>query len=103
MKHTSFVRRAATIGAAAASCLLSFLLFTPSAFAGIVEPIGDGSTSAVAPRTAPLTAHIVATGGLTGWQITLIAVGAALMAAMVAVFTDRARTAHRGMRVSAAH
>jgi hypothetical protein len=50
-----------------------------------------------------LTAHIVATGGLTGWQITLIAVGAALMAAMVAVFTDRARTAHRGMRVSAAH
>ena len=32
-------------------------------------------------------------GGMAGWQITLIAVGAALVAATIAVLLDRARTA----------
>jgi hypothetical protein len=34
-------------------------------------------------------------GGMTGWQIALIAIGAALLAATVAVLLDRARTARR--------
>jgi hypothetical protein len=34
-----------------------------------------------------------AAGGMPGWQITLIAVGAALVAAVLAVVADRARSA----------
>ena len=34
-------------------------------------------------------------GGTPGWQIALIAVGAALLAAGLAVLADRAWTAHR--------
>jgi hypothetical protein len=34
-------------------------------------------------------------GGMAGWQITLIAVGAALVAATAAVFLDRALAARR--------
>jgi hypothetical protein len=101
MRHTNFARRATSLGVAAASSLLGFLLFAPSAFALVVKPVGDGS-SAVAPRAVPLTAHNIVAGGMAGWQITLIAVAAALMAATVAVFADRARTAHRNLRVSAA-
>jgi hypothetical protein len=33
---------------------------------------------------------------MAGWQITLIALAAALVAATTAVFADRARTARRG-------
>ena len=33
--------------------------------------------------------------GMPGWQITLIAIGAALLAATVAVRLDRARATHR--------
>jgi hypothetical protein len=32
---------------------------------------------------------------MPGWQITLIAIGAALLAATVAVLLDRARATHR--------
>jgi hypothetical protein len=35
------------------------------------------------------------TGGVTGWQTALIAVGAALVGAVVAVVLDRARAARR--------
>jgi lipopolysaccharide export LptBFGC system permease protein LptF len=34
-------------------------------------------------------------GGMAGWQITLIALGAALIAATVAVVLDRTLAAHR--------
>jgi hypothetical protein len=37
----------------------------------------------------------VVTGGMAGWQITLIALGAALIAAIAAVFLDRALAARR--------
>jgi hypothetical protein len=39
--------------------------------------------------------HTVVTGGMPGWQITLIAAGAALLAATLAVLLDRARAARR--------
>ncbi len=39
---------------------------------------------------------------MPGWQIALIAAGAALIAAAVAVLADRARTAHRGTELRAA-
>jgi hypothetical protein len=37
----------------------------------------------------------VIVGGMPGWQIALIAVAAAVVAAAVAVLLDRVRTAHR--------
>jgi LPS O-antigen subunit length determinant protein (WzzB/FepE family) len=48
-----------------------------------------------------VTRTIVA-GGMPGWQIALIAAGAALLAAALAVLADRAWTARRTTVVSAA-
>jgi len=39
--------------------------------------------------------HTVVIGGTPGWQIALIAAGAALLAAILAVSLDRARAARR--------
>jgi hypothetical protein len=41
------------------------------------------------------TAHPVVTAGMPGWQITPIALGAALIAAVIAVLLDRTGTARR--------
>jgi hypothetical protein len=38
---------------------------------------------------------VVTAGGMAGWQIALIAVGAALAAAIAAVVLDRARAARK--------
>jgi hypothetical protein len=43
----------------------------------------------------PVHIHTVVIGGMPGWQITLIAAGAALTAATVALLLDRARVAHK--------
>ena len=50
----------------------------------------------------PVHAHTLATTGMPGWQITLIAVGAALLAAALAVTAYRMRAARRRVTVSAA-
>ena len=54
------------------------------------------------PVAVPAQIHTVVTGGMPGWQITLIAVGAALLTAALAVLLDRARTARRHAPVSTA-
>ena len=41
------------------------------------------------------TVRVISTGGMAGWQITLIAAAAALVAAAVAVILDRARASRR--------
>ena len=69
-------RFAALAGLAAALVALSA---TP-AFAEVVPPPGRG------PAAVPqhlVTVHTVVTGGMPGWQITLIAAGAALLAGRV--------------------
>jgi hypothetical protein len=38
---------------------------------------------------------VVNAGGMTGWQITLIAAGAAVVAAAVAILLDRTLATHR--------
>ena len=43
----------------------------------------------------PASVRTVVVGGMPGWQIALIAVAAALLAATAAVLADRAWTAHR--------
>jgi hypothetical protein len=55
------------------------------------------------PPAPPTTRiHAVVTGGMPGWRITLIAVGAALAAAIVAVLLEHARPARRGAAVKPA-
>jgi hypothetical protein len=46
-----------------------------------------------APDQAP--SGVVTAGGMPGWQITVIALGAALVAATAAVLLDRARAARQ--------
>ena len=53
----------------------------------------SGSGSVPSPAAATVTRTVVA-GGMPGWQIALIAAGAALLAATLAVLADRARAAH---------
>jgi hypothetical protein len=68
-------------------------LGTAPALAERVPPPGTGDFARFGSQHAT-PAHVVVTG-MPGWQITLIAVGAALLAAALAVIADRARTAHR--------
>jgi LPS O-antigen subunit length determinant protein (WzzB/FepE family) len=46
--------------------------------------------------------HTVVTGGMPGWQITLISAGAALLAAVLAVLLDRAWATRRHITAPAA-
>jgi hypothetical protein len=67
------------------------LVLTSTAALAMVVPETDGSGGVPQPPT-PLASAV---GGMPGWQITLIAVGAALVAAVLAVVADRARSARR--------
>jgi len=61
----------------------------PAALAMRVPPPGGG----IAPPPPPV--RVIAEGGMPGWQIALITLAAALVAAVVAVLLDRARAAHK--------
>ena len=65
------------------------LATAPAAFARPLPPPDCCATGANAPVT------LITGGGMPGWQITLIAVGAALAAAAMAVLLDRARAARK--------
>jgi hypothetical protein len=76
--------------------------YTP-VFAGPVPPPGTGfRPSAPVPAPVRTVTHTLAVGGMPGWQIALIAVGAALLAATVAVLADRARAARHKTALPAA-
>ena len=70
-----------------AAARLRRLAATLAASASI--PIPPGGPGVPSPPV------LVVSGGMAGWLITLIAVGAALVAATVAVLLDRARDARR--------
>jgi hypothetical protein len=83
------IRRVATALAALAGGLLAFAAATPAAFASMEPPEPGG------PVPPPVQVHTVVIGGTPGWQIALIAAGAALLAATAAVVVYRAWTARR--------
>jgi len=56
---------------------------------------GNGLPGGTAASPAPAPAHPAISGGMPGWQITLIAIGTALLVAAVALLLDRARIARR--------
>jgi hypothetical protein len=81
---------------AAAPAALARAVPTPSPIREKHPPLPPGYAFGPANHNpAPAPIHSVIIGGMPGWQIALIAAGAALIAATVAVLLDRARTAHR--------
>ena len=95
------IRRAIALLAGLAGAWLAAAIAAPAAFAMQVPP--GGGSGGVSPLTGgkhpPLTAgaagqvRTVIVGGMPGWQIALIAIGAALVAATAAVLAYRARAA----------
>jgi hypothetical protein len=86
------IRRIAGALAGLASACLVLAVAAPAAFAMTVPPFGV-SGAVTTPAPPPVQVHTVVVAGMAGWQIALIAVGAALVAATIAVLLDRARTA----------
>jgi len=90
------IRRFAAVLAGLAAAIL---VATP-AFARL-EP--DQGAGYVAPASVPAQVQVrtIVAGGMPGWQIALIAIGAALFAAIAAVLADRAWAARRGPALAA--
>ena len=105
-------RFAVAVGAVTGAVILSALV-VPAASATILVPNNAGPAGQFARLAAvesrepaggpailqplPATAGHVVSGGMPGWQIALIALGAALVAATAAVLLDRARAARRAV------
>jgi hypothetical protein len=87
------IRRIRRITGALAFACLALAVAAPAAFARTNPPF-DSSGGVTAPTPPPVQVHTVIVSGMAGWQIALIAVGAALVAATIAVLLDRARSAH---------
>jgi hypothetical protein len=91
------IRRILTCLVTLAGALLAFTAASPAALAVHVPPPGGTAE----PVQAPPQVHTIVVGGMPGWQIALIAAGAALAAAAVAVFLDRARVARNAHATTA--
>lgn len=95
--------RLATVLAAATCALLASAASIPAAFARVIPPPG-GSYGATRIAPVPASARVVTAGGMAGWQVTLIALGAALVAASVTLLLEwtwaarRAASATRALR-----
>jgi len=76
---------------AAVITLASAALALATAPAAVAEPLPP-SDCCTSGQNTPVT---VIAGGMPGWQITLIAAGAALAGAALAVLLDRARAARK--------
>ena len=77
--------------AVVAGGVLAWAAAVPAASASIIPVPGDGPDG---PVPAPAV-RVITAGGMPGWQITLIALAAALVAATAAVVLDRVRVSHR--------
>jgi hypothetical protein len=82
--------------------VLAGLGFAMAAFAGAAQastamipvPPGGGASGGGVSDPSPIVRTVVV-GGMPGWQIAVIAIAAALVAASAAVFGERARSARR--------
>lgn len=72
--------------------LLAWASVVPAASASIIPIPPDGPYG---PATTPGTPLMIPVGGMPGWQITVIALAAALVAATAAVILDRAWAGRR--------
>ena len=105
-------RRVAGLLTALGAVLVTFASTATAALATINVPLPDGLPDGLPARAtgfpssnrggiydpvpnSPAAPVVTIVGGMPGWQIALIAVGAALVAAVVAVLAYRAWTARR--------
>ena len=122
MNRFHITGRLAVVLASLAGALLAFWTDVPAAFAAVAAPLGgaphgrpgllygDPALASSPPRPPgwnkhpplPAHTHTLVTGGIPGWQIALIAAGAALLTAALAVAVYRMRAARRRVTVSAA-
>ena len=98
MNPIQHLRRLAAVVAGLAAALVAFGA-TP-AFASLPPGHVPGPNRAGYPPVSHV--HTIVTGGMPGWQIALIAIAAALLAAATAVLVDRARAARRTRATAAA-
>jgi hypothetical protein len=85
MKH---IRRYAAVLTALIGAVTVFGAAAP-AFADL-----PGTAGPEGPVSTPAIVRTVVVGGTPGWQIALIAIGSALIAAALAVIVDRLRQRH---------
>jgi hypothetical protein len=83
------IQRCLGVLAALSGALFAVAAAAPAALATLPPP-DPGE-----PGVVPPAIHTIVTGGMPGWQITLIAVAAALFTAAAAVLADRAWAARR--------
>jgi hypothetical protein len=90
------MKRIVTVAGATLAGLLAILWLAAFRFGGPISMLPDGGLNATAgtggpPAPAPAPATIVVSGGMAGWQIMLIAIGSALVAAIATIIVDRLR------------
>jgi hypothetical protein len=89
--HTTTRPRRITAALAVVTAgLLAAAIAVPAASAAII-PVPDGPYGPAPAGPVPM----IMAGGMPGWQITMIALAAAMVAAAAAVFLDRARASRR--------
>jgi hypothetical protein len=96
MSIMKYWRRLGIVLAGLGGALAAFAAAAPASMASANHTFGSGTLPAPAvPAAPPAVVRTVVVGGMPGWQIALIAVAAALVVAVAAVLTDRARSARR--------
>jgi len=95
-RSTTRLRQITVAAGAALAGLLALAAAVPAAAATILTPDPGGFGGITSPTPAgPAPVRIVTVGGTAGWQIALIALGAAALASLVAVRLDRSLTARK--------
>lgn len=90
------IRNFAVIMAGLACTWLGLAAASPAAFAQTAMfPVPPGSGGEAPAAAAPAITRVVVVGGMPGWQIALIAIGAALLAAASVVLVYRVLAARR--------
>ena len=99
------IRRYAACLVATLAAVAATALAAPAAFATIAPPAPPGPAGPVtgAITNHPPAVHTVVVGGMPGWQIALIAAGAAVLAAALAVAVDRLLSARRAGATCVSH
>ena len=102
MNPIQHIRRIAGVLAGLAGLAAILMAFGVAPAFARVDPAQGGPAGVTPPSVVPAVTRTVVVGGMAGWQIALIAIGAALLAATVAVLLDRARASRRTAITAAA-